>query len=62
MYTNGLKDRFGSPLISQREINTTLGNYILKSDLSTSLSGYALKSDLDGYAKTSSLGSSVNVL
>ena len=59
MYTNGLKDRFGSPLISQREINTTLGNYILKSDLSTSLSGYALKSDLDGYAKTSSLGSYV---
>lgn len=59
MYTNGLKDRFGSPLISQREINTTLGNYILKSDLSTSLNGYALKSELDAYAKTSSLGSYV---
>lgn len=59
MYTNGLKDRFGSPLISQREINATLGNYILKSDLSTSLNDYALKSDLDGYAKTSSLGSYV---
>ena len=72
MYTNGLKDRFGSPLVSQRDVNNTLGSYTLKSELTssleayvlktnlnTTLGNYALKTDLSGYATTTSLGSYV---
>lgn len=46
MYTNGLKDRFGSPLVSQRDINVTLSNYLLKSEITTSLSSFVLKTEL----------------
>lgn len=33
MYTNGLKDRFGSPLVSKRDVNKTLEDYALKTDI-----------------------------
>lgn len=32
MYTNGLRDRFGSPLVSQRDVNATLQSYLTKTE------------------------------
>ena len=46
MYTNGLKDRFGSPLVSQRDVNKTLEEYALKTDINDIETGLSVVSTI----------------
>ena len=46
MYTNGLKDRFGSPLVSQRDVNITLEEYALKTDINDIETGLSVVSTI----------------